>query len=287
MLEERALDLSDRELDATSMLLRQTFVDAIHLDEGYLRWSYCDNPAGPAVGRNAWDGARLVSHYVTVPLRARLFGEPSRGVLSIHTATAPAFRGRGLFPRLAEGVYADATRAGFDFVVGVSNAASTPVFVEKLGFQLVGPLEVRMGLGPPAAPRPAANAAPSFERLWNREELAWRLACPARLYRRRRAGDADVVYAPSGRVGIWVALGTLAGEALESAGTLDPLERSNPLQAWIGLDPTRDWRRHPWWSIPWWARPSPLNLIYRDLRQPGRTLPPDGVRFAALDFDAY
>ena len=89
MAEDRPLALTDPELRQVAALLETTFVDATHLDEPYLDWCYRQNPVGRAVGRNAWEGDRLRAHYVTVPLRAGLFGEERRGVLSLHTATHP------------------------------------------------------------------------------------------------------------------------------------------------------------------------------------------------------
>jgi hypothetical protein len=40
----------------------------------YLKWQYADNPDGPVVGFDAWDGERLAAHYVCVPARARVAG---------------------------------------------------------------------------------------------------------------------------------------------------------------------------------------------------------------------
>jgi hypothetical protein len=45
------------------------------------------------------------------------------------------------------------------------------------------------------------------------------------------------------------------------------------------------WRGKPWINIPMRFRPSPLNLIFKDLTGQGRTLDPGTVRFQALDFD--
>ena len=289
MLEDRPLEFGGRELAEVSRVLSSVFAGFTHLTPGYLAWSYCENPVGSAVGRNAWDGERLAAHYVTLPLRARLFGAEARGVLSLHTATDPAYQGQGLFTRLAEATYADAAAAGYDFVVGVANASSTPGFVRKLGFQLVSPLDVRIGLGSPPPPSAAAQG-PCFERLWDENELEWRFGCPARAYRRTAGAGGFTVYAPTGRFGIWVELVSLPAEeciAQSALGKLPRLGVQNPVRLWMGLDGSREWFGRPWLPLPEFARPSPLNLIYRDLREPGRTLDPAHVRFSAIDFDAY
>jgi len=288
VVETRPLELSDRELGRVADLLGVAFGSPGHLDVGYLDWCYRRSPRGRAIGRNAWRGDLLVAHYVTVPLRARLFGEERSGVLSLHTATHPESRGRGLFTRLAEDTYADAAAAGADFVLGVANAASTPGFVGKLGFQLVAPLDVRVGLGAP----PAGGAASEveLERAWSQEELAWRLACPARGYRRGASGGGVTIYAPTGRFGIWIELARRPASECRLGSALARLPGlgvRNPIRMWMGLDPDRDWSGQPWPRLPARLRPSPLNLIYRDLRTPGRRLDAGHVRFAAIDFDAY
>jgi GNAT superfamily N-acetyltransferase len=284
MLEERPLDLSPTGLAEVVDLLHAAFPDASHLDVRYLHWCYCANPAGAAIGRNAYDEGRLAAHYVTVPLRARILGREETGVLSLHTATHPEHQGKGLFTRLAEATYRDAAAAGHGFVLGVANAASTPGFVRKLGFQLVHPLDVRIGLG--AAPEPRGDVVVTFERLWDEPSLRWRLACPARLYRRVLRRGRATVYAPTGRLGIWAELATVSRH-LAATEELPRLGPANPLRLWMGLDPGRRWQGAPWMRLPASLRPSPLNLIFRDLGGESRVLDAASVRFAAFDFDAY
>lgn len=282
-MELRPIDPTPGGLDALRGLLADTFSDATHLDTRYLRWSYLENPAGPVVGFEAHDGPKLVAHYATLPLVARIAGREARGLLSLHTATHPDYRGRGLFPQLAEATYRAGADAGFEFVVGVANAASTQGFTGRLGFQLVRPLDVRAGFG--AAAAPVAAGEMDFERVWDEPALSWRLSCPARSY--RRAGDPSrpVLYAPTGRLGIWVELDRPPEGA--SVRALQPLRAPHPLRLWIGLDPARAWAGSSYLTLPMRLRPSPLHLIFRDLTGAERRLDADRVRFAALDFDAY
>ncbi|MAE95895.1 MAG: GNAT family N-acetyltransferase [Deltaproteobacteria bacterium] len=282
-MELRPIDPTPSGLETLRGLLASSFPEATHLDVPYLRWSYVENPVGLVVGFNAQDDARLAAHYATLPVVARVAGREARGLLSLHTATHADYRGRGLFPQLAEATYRAGADGGFEFVVGVANAASTPGFVRRLGFQLVRPLDVRLGFG--AAPAPGAATHLDFERVWDEPALGWRLRCPARDYRRAEDARGATLYAPTDRLGIWVELGrAIEGSSIQS---LRPFRGLQPLRLWMGLDPARDWAHSSYFSLPMRLRPSPLNLIFRDLTGAGRRLDADRVRFAALDFDAY
>ncbi len=277
----RPVATDDGSLEEVAALLAAAFPGVRYLDARYLAWAYRGGPDGSALGFNAYEEGRLAAHYVTQPLRARVAGVEERGLLSFHTATHPDFRGRGLFTELARATFEEAARRGYGHVVGVANAASSPGFVRRLGFQLVSPLDVRLGLGLRSEPR--GGEEPAYERIWSGPAVRWRLACPARSYRAVRRGPAAVVYAPAGRLGIWAELGRLP-EALV-APELAPL-RGRPIRLWMGLEPGGvRWLGSL--GVPARLRPSPLNLIFLDLAGRRRTLDPARVRFSAIDFDAY
>lgn len=283
MYETREIDRTAAGIAQAHALLAHVFPKATHITPAYLDWQYNQNPAGAAVGFNAWSGDTLAAHYVTLPIRATLEGKPARGLLSLNTATHPEHQGKKLFTALAEATYSAAADRGFEFVVGVANANSTPGFTRKLGFQLVAPLNARVGMGP--LPSPASDAAPQYEATWDAELVRWRLANPSRRYRLIRAGNRMRVEAPTGQLGIQAILADLPREQCpdgEGAGMV-----LNPGRVWIGIDSRLLWARTAYFELPRRLRPSPLNLIFRDLTGKSRTLDPARVAFRALDFDAY
>ncbi|HYO58518.1 hypothetical protein, partial [Archangium sp.] len=123
--------------------------------------------------------------------------------------------------------------------------------------------------------------------LWDRELLAWRLANPSRAYRLRQRGESVRVEAPTGKAGIQAILGDfprpLCPTSLEHTAPFSP----NPVRLWLGIDPSRRFQRSLYPPIPERLRPSPLNLIYRDLSGKRPSLDVSRLRFRALDFDAY
>lgn len=264
-------------LRAGADLLRRVFPRARHLSERYLSWQYAGNPDGPAIIAGAFAGAEMVGHLAALPLRGRVEGEERRGLLLVNAAVDARHRGRGVVSRLFHEVFAEARRRGYSFCFSTGNRWSSGLLFTLL--RGLRPLEARIGIGrlrrKPDPPRP------SFERIWSRDSLAWRLADPERRYRTARDGDRTSVYAATGFPAIDALL-------LDTKEVL-PATRSGsaPLHLWLGLDPAIDWRRSAYVPIPQWLRPSPLNLGFRDLSG-GDFLPdPDRIVFRGLDFDAY
>ena len=250
----------------------------------YLDWLYLANPDGAAVGYDAWDGERLAAHYVCVPARAWVEGQEVRVLLSLNTATHPDYQGKGLFTKLAAMTYEAGAASGFDGVYGVANANSTPGFVRKLGFQLVRPLEARIGVGSLRHTAQAQASTLSFERSWSPEALAWRCANPHNRVWHREHGGRLQFHAP--------AVGIVPAYAELGAATLPTSPKSqgpapSPLRLFIGLAPDASANYWNYPSIPMRMRPSPLNLIWRAFNARSPQLDPARIQFTFLDFDAY
>lgn len=268
-------------LEQYSSVLTHTFASSLFSPE-YLRWQYGDNPHGKVVGVDAHAGDELAAHYATIPVSYELDGSPIRGVLSLNTATHPDHQGKGLFKKLAAATYELAAEQGFQFVIGVANQNSTHGFVNRLGFSLIAPLEVRLGVGRvghPAASTLHAQRSPArFNSTWSAESLAWRLSRPGGRYIRQASG----IYAPTDKAGIFAALGPAAPNGL----TL-PTRKILPIKMWIGISPQRP-TRGVFGALPNALRPAPLNLILKDLT--GGDLPSlqaSDIRLDLADFDAY
>ncbi|HEY7809095.1 MAG TPA: GNAT family N-acetyltransferase [Allosphingosinicella sp.] len=266
--------LSPREIESTVELLRVVFPHAPHLTASYLTWMYAQNPAGGAVACNAWHGDKQVGHLAAVPFRAHVDGMEEGALLLQNSAIHPDHRGRRVQTFISEEVFAEAQRRGYAACLAVGNRYSTgPLLTRR--FQMVRPLDARLGAGPLRAAREAV--APSFEAIWSDEAIAWRMANP----RRRYSVRSGRLLAPTG----WPGIGAILHEglALADSGPQPP----GPLRLFIGADPRIDFKRSAYVSIPRWLRPSPLNLVWRNLA--GETAAPDPARFVLrpLDFDAY
>jgi GNAT superfamily N-acetyltransferase len=249
----------------------------------YLEWLYVANPDGRAVGFDARDGTTLAAHYVCIPARARIDGQAVPVLLSLNTATRPAFQGKGLFTKLAAMTYDSGTAAGYAGVYGVANANSTPGFVRKLGFQLVRPLEAMVGIGGLGLRVPTIQPSLSFERIWSADSLQWRCANPINPVRCKTNGSVWQFFVPGPpMVSAYAELA--AEQGWQPAGTSAP---HSPLRLYLGLVPDAVRGFGTYASIPARLRPSPLNLIYRPLTAGTAQLDPSAINFTFLDFDAY
>lgn len=308
--------------DATDLLRAELPDPRLIDDTDYLRWSYRENPSGPAWERyhyiEAPSGGRplLVAHYV---ISARRFRGPGgrrcQGALSQHSVTRSGHRRARHFTRLGLETYAEAGAAGRDLVVGVANAMSTPAFIKYLDWRLVGPLPVRVippagrgrrdlshtevspswlengGLDDLAA---AVNRHPvaAWSTDWTAEALRWRLACPFAHYWVHVNDDLALVTTRTShkKLPITVVLKTLplrSGSGPVSAtGAIRSIVRwhRSAFAVYAGFNPAVTVRGI---KPPQRLQPSPLNLIVRSLNPAVDNTGIDFDTFELLDTDTY
>ncbi|MFL6844786.1 MAG: hypothetical protein ACJ8ER_07890 [Allosphingosinicella sp.] len=268
------LDLSPEGCARISGLLRTVFPKARHLTPRYIDWLYAQGPDGPAVGCNAFAGAQLVGHMAALPMIARAEGVETRVLFMVNGAVHPGHRGRRLQSRISAAMFEDGARLGYAFILGTGNRYSTGPLLTR--FRMVRPLEARLGFGRLRRREPSVE--PSFERVWSDEALRWRLANPEARYAVTPGG----IVAPAGAPGIGAILHDRPGAVAATAGGAP-----GPLRLYLGLDPNLDWGRSAFLPIPLALRPSPLNLVFRDLSGSSQLPDPDRFVFRALDFDPY
>ncbi|PRC93955.1 GNAT family N-acetyltransferase [Solimicrobium silvestre] len=251
----------------------------------YLQWLYCKNPAGLAIGFDAWDGEILAAHYVCVPTFVSINGVKVQALLSLNTATHPLYQGKGLFTKLAEQTYSAGAENNFDCVYGVANANSTPGFIGKLGFQLVDQLDARFGVGHLNIDFEVAKRNTQFERIWSADCLNWRCSNPENTVYQYKHSDFRQFYASS----VWKSFPVYAETLNDQAMDLNRSERKKflPVRLFLGLIPDGASQDMKYLTIPLRLRPSPLNLIFRSLTGNVQKIEKGHASLSFLDFDAY
>ena len=280
----KPIDLTAHGIAQTANLLTEVFGALTQFTPEFVDWEYNKNPVGTAVGFNAWAGNELAAHYVTQPIVAYINGKKTKGLLSLNSATHENHRGKRLFTLLAEKTFELGLASGYEFVIGVANANSTPGFLKHLGFTLVAPLDVKIGVGTPDL---TSTKNYDYARNWDKDLLTWRLNNPKLQYVVKLKKDHFTVLAPTGKFGIHAVLGTFPLELLPKNVPLKSTSRLNPVTIWMGLDEKLSWKQKLYFPFPDRLKPSPLNLIFRDLTNQGRMIVSNQIKFLNLDFDAY
>jgi hypothetical protein len=299
--------MSDPQLEATSRLLVEAFGAGGPTSVPYLDWLYRQNPAGPPVESNLDDAEGRTGHYAVVPKLLAAHEETWRLGLSLNTAVAKRVQGQGIFTKLANDVLAKSEGAGLAGIVGVANANSTPGFTRRLGFTVQASLPVKVGAAAPRKLRSAVAGADAIARIVSHEAkrrkaepglasplytddiLHWRLSRPGSNYLALANDDGGVVATRTKQAGLpfTVLIGLFPAKQQAPMGPLIAAacaHLGSPLYVYAG------WNRDvavTGLPLPMKLRPSPLNLIWREIGATGRPTPKDLRRFEFIDFDAY
>jgi hypothetical protein len=307
----------DQDLERTRALLHAVFGADRYRQLDYLDWLYSRSPEGRQIECNEDDSEGRIGHYVVVPQTYHRSGAEQAMALSCNTAVSPRAQGRGLFTKLADATYrAGSESRGVQAIIGVANANSTPGFLGKLRFTLLGPLPVVLGvrLWPRTGNVESHDVTPDFvrgevfarvvrsldlaapaagwEQKWTPEKLSWRLTSPVGRYR-LHVSPSGAMVTTTERIGGFTLVIVLkifraaAAPAVDVSGLLSAACRSHRSRLYLhaGFN-----SRAPVSGVPAPRRflPSPLNLIYRPLD--GASVPAADFKlanFEFLDFDAY
>lgn len=267
-------------------LFTKCFPTSNKFNRDYLDWLYRCNPDGKVVGFDAREGDRLVAHYVCIPAQAQVGGQQVKVLLSLNTATHPDHQGKGLFTQLAERTYEAGAALGYDSVYGVANSNSTPGFVRKLQFQLVGPLQAMVGVGALGIDFNSLETL-QFRRTWNSNSLAWRCASPVGKIAVYAKKDRHIFLTPALLGSACLAIAEVDTTSITTYLVEKKDSYKSPLRLFLGMIPPIARRSSLYIDIPQALRPSPLNFIYRSLSGRVDSIDADGVFFSFLDFDAY
>ena len=114
-----------------------------------LEWFYERNPVRPASVLLAEDDGKVVATVAIAFVRMTIAGEALEVGMPLRVATDPDYQGRGIFAQLQAENEERVRGLGVRLLLTVPNAASTPVFLRKLGWSPLPPLRLwaRLRLG--------------------------------------------------------------------------------------------------------------------------------------------
>ena len=231
--------------------------------------------------------SELAAHYVVLPIRAAVGGQPVAAALSLNTATHPDYQRRGLFVRLAEATYEMARGAGRPPRRRRRQRQQHARIRQQARLPARRPLWTRCSLGMPAVAPGGRPAGRRWRREWTESDLAGACETPRSRYRvqgrrARRRARADRGARDPGRA---AARGRpVAGPARRRRAC--DRSRSIAPRLWIGLSRA---------GAPPCACASTSRALSQVAAEPHlpaacssrRTLDRATVEFQAIDFDAY
>lgn len=267
---------------------KKCFPSATRYNLPYLQWMYECNPAGVATGVDAFCGDELVGQVIAIPQEYIFRGNLVKGLLAVNVAVRPQFQGRHLFKKLGLRLCEHAAADGYGFIIGVANKAATLGWTRQMGFQLVTPLQAMIGfgsLGIDGLDRIVESA--ELRHCWTSDTLKWRSANPV--------NPVSLKVRPTERA---IRAAAFSGIPRVSAYAEIPLVNMGAVNSdvghgisinpnvFLGLIPEHSFGFR-YLTIPKRFKPSPLNLIYKNLQDSSDCLEKKACFFNFLDFDAF
>lgn len=161
-------------------------------DAGRLRHWYLDNPAGRATVIIGRLGGRIVGMSTTNDHRFRGPGGEVLVAMPQKVLTDASVRGRGIFQRLYHATEQAARAKGAGFLLTVTNAASTPIFLGRFGYVRLPVPRMLVWPALPGRVRGAVATGPWEAHAWTPEDAsAWRLVRDAAHLHWRYSGHPD------------------------------------------------------------------------------------------------
>lgn len=110
----------------------------IHTTDEYFKWKYVNNPAGEAIGFEAYEKDKVAACYSIIPELYNINGKIIRIYQSVDSMTYPTYRKKGLFVKLATMAHDYAfQKDGYINIFATAGVNSFPGFVKRLNFKKI------------------------------------------------------------------------------------------------------------------------------------------------------
>ena len=271
--------LSDQELLKLSSFLEKVFKK--RYDYNYLDWLYNQNPNGKAISFNIENSKEeIIGHYVVIPVFLIINGTKYKSGLSLNTAVDHKYRGKGFFKLMAQKTYDKAKDHDLKFIISVANSQSTKLFLNHFNFQNLGQLDVKIGIGEIQKDKQNTN----LQLFWDTNSVNWRLKNPKYKYHYMKYNDELSVYLKKFSI-LNILLGRFEFNYFPKLVTKN--ESKDNLKMFIGLG-KYNWENFNYLNLPNFFKPSPLNLILKNINEDKIVqVKKEDVFFQLIDFDAF
>lgn len=270
--EIKNIETDDNSLMELQRFLKVVFPHTSRFTLDFLRWQYAENPIGEMEGFNAFDGGKIISHFAGLPIVMNLFGKDRRGLLCVNVSTDPKHQGKKLFKKLGERTTEYAKNNGYDFMIAVPNANSSHTFLKYLGFYLISPLEVKVGIGNNIFSDKCFNCYKS----WSEKQYRWRLNSPITKY----SYSDGYLHSPISFFAKTISRISLFNKTVEE---LSQNIGFRLLNLYIGLG--ADTSRGLYFNMPSFIKRPPFNLVFRDFTGEIPSIQKEDIFIQLIDLD--
>ena len=262
-------------INAYSKLLSEVFSKTSKFTPGFLHWQYTQNPNGTVVGSDAFFNDSLVAHHAAIPVVYNIFGKQYKGLLAINNVTHPDHQGKGLFTELGRRTFEEAKLLGYQFVITATNKNSTYGYLNKFGFRELSPLDVKIGIGKII---PSNYSDHQVHSIWTDESIAWRFQNPSVRY----YYDNKTIISKTDLLGVYAQIKNCSELNMDK---IKLESKKSYFSLWIGLFEIK--KKGFFFNLPNKLKPSPLNLLFKDLQGNIPLFSKDDLHFELADFDAF
>lgn len=264
-------------LDQYARLLSLVFGKKKKLNSHYLEWLYERNPFGRVVGTDAIFEGEVVAHHAAIPVEYRFKDKIYKGLLALNNVTHPQHRRKNLLKQLGQSTFTRAGEIGYDFAITVTNKFSTTAYLSHFHFVQIGRLDVKIGYGHVGFNGKEDSTLRSFR---TKDWWAWRLARPGAEYFQNKGMLFSKTHIP----------GIVAQMNFRHSHeqTFEHIRQNSPFAftTWIGLAEEKK-IKGVFVDLPDFLKPSPLHLLYKNLRGKMPAVEKKDLCFELIDFDAY
>lgn len=134
-MEVKFLDKKDYLIRISEFQELFTYCFNKEISKEFLIWRYINNPIDDMLVNVALENNRIIANYSVSPCKVYINGNIEKAALSMTTMTHPNYRGKGLFPKLANELYEEMKKNHYKIIIGFPNNNSHSVFVNRLDWK--------------------------------------------------------------------------------------------------------------------------------------------------------
>jgi hypothetical protein len=168
--------------------------------------------------------------------------------------------------------------------MGVANETSSELYAKLFKFKLISPLAVKIGL----SKFQEKNDVPhKFEILRDKTTLKWRLSNPRFKYQIYKENEKYIIFNNNYKL-FKMNMGYISNKDLDLQNKIISKNtyNLNPFNMWIGLNNNLKNIKMSF-NFPEILKPSPCNLIIKDLESKETKIRKEDIRFNLIDYEMY